>query len=159
MAFEVDIAPEYALGVVRLTAEVDGHAILDALNTLYDGDTWVPQFNTVWDARTITELSVVPREAQQILDRMDALCKRMGKGRTVVIAPREIDALFFRMLFVRNVCAFRERKVVYDLDGAIAWLDERYPDTVRGLRRYMAPPSESGGRPRRLVSAQAAAAG
>jgi hypothetical protein len=68
---------------------------------------------------------------------MDALCQRMGQGRTVVIAPREIDALFFRMLFARNVCAFRERKIVYDLDGAIAWLDERYPSTVRGVRRLM----------------------
>lgn len=140
MAFNVDTAPEHALGVVRLAAEVDGQAIVDALNTLHDGDTWVPVFNTVWDARAITELSVRPREADQILERMDALCERMGEGRTVVVAPREVDALFFRMLFVRNVCPFRERKIVHDMDGAIAWLDERYPDTVRGLRQYLAPP-------------------
>jgi len=138
MAYEVDMAPEYALGIVRLADAVDGDTLLAALNTLYDGDNWVPEFNAVWDARAITELSVLPREADRILERMTALCKRMGQGRTVVVAPREIDALFFRMLFVRNVCAFRERKIVYDLDGAIAWLDERYPDSVRGVRRYMA---------------------
>ncbi len=139
MAYEVDTAPEYTLGIVRLMDKVDGHTLLTVLNTLYDGDNWVPQFNAVWDARAITELSVLPREADQILERMAALCKRMGQGRTVVVAPREIDALFFRMLFARNVCAFRERKIVYDLEGAIAWLDERYPDTVRGVRRHMTP--------------------
>jgi len=139
MAYEVDLAPEYTLGIVRLIDEVDGHTLLTALNTLYDGDNWVPQFNAVWDARAVTELSVLPQEADRILERMTALCKRMGQGRTVVVAPREVDALFFRMLFARNVCAFRERKIVYDLDGAIAWLDERYPNTVRGMRRHMTP--------------------
>jgi hypothetical protein len=138
MAYEVDMAPEHALGVVRLTGEVDGYTILDALNTLYNGDNWVPQFNVVWDVRAISELSVVPREADQILERLTTLCRRMGQGRTVVVAPREMDALFFRMLFARNMCALRERKIVYDLDGAMAWLDERYPDTVRGMRRLMA---------------------
>ena len=138
MPYEVNMAPEYTMGIVHLIDEVDGHTILDALATLHDGDNWVPQFNAVWDARAITELSVVPREADQILERMKALCKRIGEGRTVVIAPREIDALFFRMLFARNTCAFRERKIVYDLDGAVAWLDERFPNTVRGLRRHMA---------------------
>lgn len=146
MAFEVDIAPEYELGVVRLSAQVDGMAILAALNALYEGETWVPRFNTVWDVRAITELSVVPREADQIVDRMEALCHRMGEGRTVVVAPREVDSLFFRMLFARTVCSFRERLVVHDMDGALAWLDERFPDTVRGLRLYeaeMAAPTAS----------------
>jgi hypothetical protein len=140
MPYQVDIAPEYALGVVRLEGEVDGEMLLDALNALHDGDTWVPHFNTVWDARAITELSVVPCEADRMLHRMKALCKRMGEGRTVVVAPREVDALFFRMLFARSVCRFRERTIVYDLDGAIAWLDEQYPDTVRGLRQLWPAP-------------------
>jgi hypothetical protein len=134
MAFEVDIAPEHEIGVVRLSAHVDGGALLTALDVLYEGDTWVPRFNAVWDMQQVTELSVVPAEAERILERMAELCHRMGEGRTVVIAPREVDALFFRMLFARTICTFRERLIVHDLDGALAWLHEIYPPDERGLR-------------------------
>lgn len=138
MAFEVEITPEDELGVVHLSAQVEGTGILAALNALYNGDTWAPRLHTVWDTRQIAELSVVPKEADQILDRMEALCHRIGEGRTVVIAPREVVGLFFRMLFARTTCYRRERTIVHDLDGAIAWLDELYPETAHALRNHMA---------------------
>jgi hypothetical protein len=137
MAFEVNIAPEHEVGVVRLSAQVDGTTLLEALNVLYKGDTWVPRFNAVWDLQGVTELSVGPAEAERMLERMEELCHRMGEGRTVVIAPREVGALFFRMLFVRTTCTFRERKIVHDLDGALAWLYEVYPPDAHGLRAYI----------------------
>lgn len=126
MAFEVNISPEHELGVIRLTAQVDGNALLEALDVLYDGDTWAPCFHAIWDMRHVEELSVVPAEADRILERMEELCHRMGTGRTAVIAPREVDALFFRMLFARTACVTRERKIMHDLDGALAWISEVY---------------------------------
>jgi len=126
MAFEVNISPEHELGVIRLTAQVDGDALLEALDVLYDGDTWAPCFHAIWDMRYVEELSVVPAEADRILARMEELCHRMGAGRTAVIAPREVDALFFRMLFARTACVTRERKIMHDLDGALAWISEVY---------------------------------
>lgn len=126
MAFEVNISPEHEIGVVQLAAQVDGSMLLAVLDLLYEGDTWMPRFNVVWDMRHVDELSVVPAEADGILERIEALCHRTGPGRTAVIAPREIDALFFRMLFARAPCVVRERQIVHDLDGALAWFSEVY---------------------------------
>jgi hypothetical protein len=134
MAFEVNISPEHELGVIRLTAQVDGNALLEALDVLYNGNTWAPCFHAIWDMRHVEELSVVPAEADRIIERMEELCHRVGTGRTAVIAPREVDALFFRMLFARTACVARERKIMHDLDGVLAWLSEVYAPSGAGLR-------------------------
>lgn len=157
MAFEVNISPEHELGVVRLTTQVDGNELLKALDVLYNGETWAPCFHAVWDMRRVEELSVVPAEADRILERMKQLCHRVGAGRTAVIAPREVDALFFRMLFVRTTCVARERKIMHDLDGALAWLSEVYTSGEYKLRRTVNHLAESASpcRRQRRTGAQA----
>jgi len=127
MSYEIKISAQHQLGIVRFSSVVTGDTILQALDTLYKGETWVPQFNAIWDCRTVIELGITPREADCIVERMEKLSLRMGEGRTAVVAPRSIDAAFARMLFTRSKCSFRERRVFPEVDGALAWLIEAYP--------------------------------
>lgn len=126
----VKISEEHQLGAVRLTGVVDSTTLLRSMDALYHGETWVPVFNTIWDCRSVTVMAVDPSEVQQLLQRMKALNFRMGPGRSAVVAPCEIVSAFVRMIFVRNECAFRERRLFDNLDDALRWITEVYPTHI-----------------------------
>lgn len=130
MPHAVKISEQHQLGAVRLTGVVDSTTLLRSMDALYHGETWVPMFNTIWDCRSVTVMAVDPSEIQQILQRMKALNLRMGPGRSAVVAPCEIVSAFVRMIFVRNKCAFRERRLFQNLDAALQWITEMYPTHV-----------------------------
>lgn len=133
MPYAVKISAEHRLGIVRLAGLVDGETILRGMDELYHGETWVPTFNMIWDCRPIARIAVGPREAQRILERLNGLTPRMGQGRTAVVSPKQIVAAFVYMLFVRDDCAFRERRVFRELDAALKWVSEVYPEQTGSL--------------------------
>lgn len=134
MPYELKVSPEHRVGVVRFSGAIDGGTMLRALDALYDGETWVPCFNEVWDYRPVSQLAIDPGEAAQILRRMDELADRLGEGQTAVIAPRAVEAHFAYMLFVRSTCTLRERRIFARLEDALAWLMQAYP-ALKGRRR------------------------
>lgn len=130
MPYDVKTSAPHQLGAVRLSGVVDAGTLLRSIDALYHGETWVPAFHTIWDCRLVTGVTVELDELPPIVARMRALNRRMGAGRTAVVAPNEIVAAFVHMLFVRTACTFRERRVFDDLDGALRWVVETYSTRI-----------------------------
>ncbi len=122
MPYETAVLPAYCLGLVRLRGVVTGDTIIEALSPLYGSETWRPGYNTIWDARGVSQVVVSPAQAASIVDRVCQLEERMGCSHTAVIVRNESQHALADMLIDAADTGHRQRKAFYTLEEAVGWI-------------------------------------
>ena len=102
MGFTVSVRPDHRLGLLRLTDEVDGPELIRAMHALYSDDAWRPGFGTVWDARPLRTLDVVPADLGPYGAASAVLVERQGPGRSAFLGRGPEDAVAAQLLELRR---------------------------------------------------------
>ena len=123
MGFSVRVLPEHRLAVVRLGDYVEGFGLVRALEALYRTPGFRPGFSTVWDARDIRVLDLLPAHIAMVEAALARIPSRFGTGRTAVVGRGETDDITARLLTLRYRKARRPRvRIATGAADAAAWL-------------------------------------
>jgi hypothetical protein len=141
MECEHRVFPDTALGVLWLRGDVASHDMLECLSRLSADGLWRPSFSTLWDARAIRQLTIVPTDLDLLLERAMRPPDR-SPGRVAIIVARQIEYQILSLLLIQRDSNPRIPKVFCGLPSALGWLGiEETPEMLGRLSAVSYRPS------------------
>jgi hypothetical protein len=130
MESEHRIYPEHSIGVGWLRGRVTAESFVSALRKLYADPAWRPGFCTLWDAREITEMLIVPADIPVIGQDSLTYSALRGTGKVAMVVGRQLDYDILQLLIIRRQSQVRPVRLFWTIRDALEWLDRDIPPDV-----------------------------
>ena len=115
---------ELDLTILTATGEAPFSELMQAMESFYTGS---PTANLIWDCSQVTEINILNRELQTIVQYAKKHSDKRAGGQTALVANSSLKFGLARMtsIFAELVGLPWEMKIFKNLDAAMAWIKER----------------------------------
>ena len=124
MPSDVATCPHARLIITRLTGSVEVETILSALDAVDHLARDHCMRSVLIDGRSISSLAIGPSEVDVLARRISTVGRRIGPGRTALLAERSIDKAMVKLLLLQAAEGARQRRRFECEEDALAWLFE-----------------------------------
>jgi hypothetical protein len=122
MSYRVYIFPDHCIGLVELNGDVTAEDIAVGLHAMYGHDRWENHWNALWDARSVTSLTVDPEGLTHIADWKEVYRRERVGGLSAILVERDLEAEMALLMARYRETSGRETRVFRDLQDALVFL-------------------------------------
>ena len=124
MPISTETREELDLTILTATGEAPFSELMQAMKSFYTGS---PSANLIWDCSQVTEINILSRELQTIVQYAKQHSDKRTGGNTALVANSTLKFGLARMTstFAELVGLPWEMKIFKNLDAAMEWIKER----------------------------------
>jgi len=124
MPISTETREELDLTILTATGEAPFSELMQAMKSFYTGS---PSANLIWDCSQVTEINILSRELQTIVQYAKQHSDKRIGGNTALVANSSLKFGLARMTatFAELAGLPWEMKIFKNLDTALDWIEER----------------------------------